>query len=91
MDTGSFATIIGPIVGTVIVVGLALAGLIMRGFAGIRNDMRAHVAESAADRREAQRRFDTAMDAFRAEMQRLAERQSHVEGRIDERGGAAAD
>lgn len=42
-----------------------------------------------ADRRAIQARFDTAMDTFRAEMQRLAERQSHVEGRFDGRGSSA--
>ena len=56
--------------------GLALAGLILRTTA--RHD---------ADMRE----FRRAMDTFRAEMQRLAERQSHVEGRLDERHGAGAD
>ena len=33
--------------------------------------------------------FRRAMDTFRTEIQRLAERQSHVEGRLDERGSAA--
>ena len=66
------------IIGTVLAVGVALATLIMRS-----------TARLDADRREAQRRFDSAMDAFRTEMQRLAERQSHVEGRFDERGSAA--
>ena len=42
-----------------------------------------------ADRHETQRRFDTAMETFRAEMQRLAERQSHVEGRVEERSTAS--
>ena len=46
-------------------------------------------ARQDADRRAIQTRFDAAMDTFRTEMQRLAERQSHVEGRIDERGSAA--
>ena len=43
------------------------------------------------DRRidRAEDRFESAMDAFQTEMQRLAERQSHVEGRFDERGSAA--
>ena len=36
-----------------------------------------------------QERFEAAMAAHRTEMQRLAERQSHVEGRLDERGSAA--
>ena len=48
-------------------------------------DRRAFQASADADRRA----FQLAMDAFRTEMQRLAERQSHVEGRVDERGAAA--
>ena len=62
------------IIGSVLGVGLALAMLIMRTTSRID-----------ADRRELQR----AMEIFRAEMQRLAERQSHVEGRLEERGSAA--
>ena len=42
-----------------------------------------------ADRRAIQVRFDTAMDTFRTEMQRLAERQSHVEGWRDAKDSAA--
>ena len=42
-------------------------------------------AAADADRRV----FQAAMDTFRAEMRRLAERQSHVEGRFDERGSPA--
>ena len=67
-------SIIVPIIGTVLAVGLALATLIMRSTARLDADRRA---------------FQSAMDTFRAEMQRLAERQSHVEGRFDERGSAA--
>ena len=52
-------------------------------------DRRAYQAAADADRRAHQTRFDTAMDAFRTEMQRLAERQSHVEGKVDGRGAAA--
>ena len=48
-------------------------------------DRRAYQAAADADRRA----FQAGMDAFRAEMQRLAERQSHVEGRVAERGAAA--
>ena len=77
------------IIGTVLAVGFGLATLIMRS-----------TARLDADRREVQRRFDDAMadfrrqsetwrSDFRTEMQRLAERQSHVEGRLDERGSAA--
>ena len=62
------------IIGTVLAVGIALAGLIMR-------------STMLTDRR--MDRFDDAMATFRAEMQRLAERQSRVEGRLDERGSAA--
>ena len=46
-------------------------------------------ATADADRRAIQARFDTAMATYRADMQRLAERQSHVEGRFDERGSPA--
>ena len=52
-------------------------------------DRRTYQTAADADRRAFQSRFDTAMDAFRAEMQRLAERQPHVEGRVAERGAAA--
>ena len=52
-------------------------------------DRRAYQAAADADRRAHQARFDTAMDAFRTEMQRLAERQSHVEGKVDGREAAA--
>ena len=80
------------IIGTVLAVGVGLAALIMRS-----------TARLDADRRALQARFDAAMDAFRAEMaafraemrtferemRRLAERQSHVEGRFDECGSTA--
>ena len=48
-------------------------------------DRRAFQTAADTDRRA----FHAAMDAFRTEMQRLAERQSHVEGRVAERGAAA--
>ena len=73
MDTDTLT-----IIGTVLAVGLALATLIMRS-----------TARQDADRRAVQARFDTAMDTFRTEMHRLAERRSHVEGRFDGRGSAA--
>lgn len=80
----------GSIIGSVIAVGLALAVLIMRGTARVDADRRAFQAEAAADRRAFQaavdadrHAFQTGMDDFRKEMQRLAERQSHVEGRFD--------
>ena len=62
------------IIGTVLAVGIAPAGLIMR-------------STTRTDRR--MDRFDDAMATFRAEMQRLAERRSRVEGRLDERDSAA--
>ena len=77
------------IIGTVLAVGLALAALIMRSTARPEADRRATQAAAEADRRAIQARFDTAMAAFRAEMRRLAERRSNVEGRFDERGFAA--
>ena len=78
MTADQLFTIIGSTVGSVAVVGLTLAVLILRV-----------TSRLDADRRAVQARFDTAMDTFRTEMQRLAERQSHVEGRFDGRGSAA--
>ena len=70
--------VIGSIVGSIAVSGISLAILILR-----------NTSRLDADRRAFQARFDTAMDAFRTEMQRLAERQSHVEGRVEGRGVGA--
>ena len=84
MDTDTLT-----IIGTVLAVGLALATLIMRSTARQDVDRRAIQAAADADRRAIQARFDTAMDTFRTEMHRLAERQSNVEGRLDERGSTA--
>ena len=81
--------IIGSTVVPVVAVGIALAVLILRVTSRLDADRRAFQAAADADRRAHQARFDTAMDVFRAEMQRLAERQSHVEGRVAERGAAA--
>ena len=86
---GDTLTIISTIIGTVVAVGLALAGLIMRS-----------TARLDADRREAQQRFDSGMADFRRELRRideryaadmreLAVRQAHVEGRLDAPGAAA--
>ncbi len=72
-----FATVGGAVVtviGSVVVVGLALARLIKGDTTRIDAEMR---------------EFRAAMADFRAEMLRLAERQSHVEGRLDERRSAA--
>ena len=88
--------IIGSTVGSVVVVGISLAILILRNTSRLDTDRRAFQAAADTDRRAFQaaadadrRAFQAAMDAFRAEMQRLAERQSHVEGRVAERGAAA--
>ena len=78
MTADQLFTIIGSTVGSVAVVGLTLAVLILRV-----------TSRLDADRRAVQARFDTAMDTFRTEMHRLAERRSHVEGRFDGRGSAA--
>ena len=77
------------IIGTVLAVGFGLATLLMRTTARIdrRIDRADDRFESAMARFES--RFESAMDAHRTEMQRLAERQSHVEGRFDERRSAA--
>ena len=71
------------IVGSVLGVGIALAALIIGLIAWLRAGMKTDRAEAAQDRRA----FQQAMDGFRAEMrtfqtemQRLAERQSHLEG-----------
>ena len=89
MTADQLFTIIGSTVGPVAVVGLTLAVLILRAASRLDADRRADQAAADADRRAIQARFDTAMDTFRTEMHRLAERQSHVEGRFDGRGSAA--
>ena len=67
------------IIGSVLGVGFALAVMAMRITA--RLDRR--IDDASADRRA----FQAAMDDFRKEMQRLAERQSHVEGTRTAGGG----
>ena len=78
--------IIGATVGPVAVVWVALAILLLRIGSRLDRRIESDKAAADADRRAVQARFDTAMDAFRTEMQRLAERQSHVEGRVEGRG-----
>ena len=73
------------IIGTMLAVGFGLAGLMIRTTARLDRRIDNDKAAADADRRA----FQDAMAAFRAEMQRLAERQSHVEGRVDGRGAAA--
>ena len=73
------------IIGTVLAVGIALAGLSIRTSA--RQDRRMERFEDATA--AYWDRFEAAMAAHQAETHCLAERQSHVEGRFDERGAAA--
>lgn len=70
-----------PVLVTVIGTGGVLAGLILNATFGIRADLRAAITEAAADRRAMQSAMDTWVqtmrtetNAWRAEMQRLAER-----------------
>lgn len=66
-------TIIGSVIGT----GLALG--IMAWHMSSRLDKRISEDKAAAD--ADRRAWQATMDEFRREMQRLAERQSHLEGR----------
>ena len=77
--------IIGSTVGPVVVVGISLAILILRNTSRLDRRIESDKAAADADRRA----FQAGMDAFRTEMQRLAERQSHVEGRVEGRGAGA--
>ena len=85
MTADPLFTIIGATVGSVTVVGLALAILILRVTSKLDADRRAFQAAADADWHA----FQAGMDTFRAEMQRLAERQSTVEGRLTAPGSAA--
>ncbi len=80
-------TIIFTIVFTGVAVVIALARLIKGETARIDADRRASDARHDADMRE----FRTAMDTFRTEMLRFAERQSRVEGHLAAQPGSAAD
>ena len=80
----SWAQTAAIIVAIVAAIGIS-AGGIYTSLNGIHAQVAAIQAEAAADRRAAQ----AAMDVFRGEMLRLAERQSYVEGQIAERGAAA--
>ena len=61
-----------PDILAIIGVGIALAALILRVTARLDR----HIADAGADRRA----FQESMERHQREMQRLAERQSHVEG-----------
>jgi len=71
---GAVVTILVAIVGT----GIALASQSRADRAAADANRQADRASADADRR-----------AFQAEMLQLAERQSHVEGRLEERSAAA--
>lgn len=77
MPTPDMLAIIGSIIGSTVGVGIALAALIVR----INSRIDRYLAEAGNDRRALQ----SSMDEFRQQMQRLAERQSHVEGSRDTR------
>ena len=95
--------IVVPIIGTVIAGVVALGIMAWRITGRLDRRIDNDKAAADADRRAVQARFDndkaaadadrrafqSAMDTFRDEMRRLAERQSHVEGRFDERGSPA--
>ena len=92
------AAILAPLLG----MGVALAALIIRGTNRLETHIKGYASRADADRRSHQssmegyasraaddrRAFQSGMDDFRREMQRLAERQSHVE---DERAASPAE
>ena len=85
------------IIGTILAVGFALAGMGWRMANRLDKRIGEDRAAAEADRRAVQadrraaqtaadadrRQWQASMDAFRQEMLRLAERQSHIEGRIE--------
>ena len=80
---------------TIIGTGIALAILNVGLITWLRLDIKTDRAEAAADRRAFQQSMDgfrTEMRTFQTEMQRLAERQSRVQGALETtRSAAAAD
>ena len=83
---------ISPELFAIVGAAIALAALIIRSTS--RTDRLIERTVERTDRRidrleDAMAAFRASMDDFRAEMHRLAERQSHLEGRIDKRGAAA--
>lgn len=71
---------------------IAGIGVLVLNANAIHSQISALQIQAAADRAEAaadRRAWQATMATFRAEMLRLAERQSHVEGRFDERGTVA--
>ena len=88
LDLAAVASIIGSVLGAGLVLSIMAWRIAARQDRRIDSDR----AESEANRRA----FQASIEAFRDEMRvferamhRLAERQSHVEGRFDERRSAA--
>jgi len=93
---GPFLIATASLAGVIILAAVGLATLNATMLRSLRADLTKQIgdqgqridsyrAEAAADRRASQ----AAMDTFRAEMLRLAERQSYVEGQIDGRPSEA--
>ncbi len=74
MTWAQIATLIVSIAATV----AAGTGVIVLSVNGIHSQVAALQVQAAADRRA----WQASMDAFQAEMRRLAERQAHVEGAL---------
>ena len=75
----TFAPDTYAIIGTILAVGFALAGMGWRMASRLDKRIAEDRAAADADRRQ----WQASMDAFRQEMLRLAERQSRIEGRIE--------
>jgi len=75
----NFAPDTYAIIGTILAVGFALAGMGWHMASRLDKRISEDRAAAEADRRQ----WQASMDAFRQEMLRLAERQSHIEGRIE--------
>ena len=88
---GPIAIASASLAGVIILATIGLATLIVSGHRAIRRDLTdrldRHQVEAAADRRT----FQASMDTYRADMLRLAERQSNLEGRFQGPATSAAD
>ena len=67
-----------PLIVTIVASTVALIGTLLGSVFAIGRQVGSIRAEGAADRRA----LRASMDAFRQEMQRLAEHQSHLEGKL---------
>ena len=78
------------LIATIIIATIALITMFAIFIGGVHSQIQSLQAEAAADRSEAakdRRALQDAMDSFRSEMQRLAQRQSYIEGRADGAAG----